>query len=161
MREQVKGILGSFDFHFGLSMDILRSLTNDQLSLTVGKNMGTIGEQFRHMGRVITQYVEGVENRKIDKTQNLPNLEIAKSKEQLIDYLENARKQLDTVFNSISDEELSNLKIDWSYWKDEPMNIVGHLAALTGHQNFHNGQLVVYLRTHEIPFPKSWAAWGL
>jgi hypothetical protein len=25
----------------------------------------------------------------------------------------------------------------------------------------HSGQLVVYLRTHELPFPKSWSAWGL
>ena len=161
MKTRVKEAVGSFDFHFGLSMDILRSLTDKQLSLTVGENMGNIGEQFRHMAKVIIQYTEAIENKEVSNVQNPLDLEISRSREQLIGYLEGARERLGAVLDSMNDEVLSNLKIDWSHWEGEPMGIIEHLAALAGHQNLHNGELIVYLRTHEIPFPKSWSAWGL
>ena len=161
MEEQVQKILRSFSFHLGLSMDVLQSLGEEQLGLTVGKNMGTIGEQFRHIGRVITQYTEAIENKRIDKTKEYPNVDIAKSKKELIAYLDGAYKRLESLLGSMNEEELINLVIDWSYWKDKPMGIVPHLAALINHQSLHNGELIVYLKAHEISFPSSWKAWGL
>jgi hypothetical protein len=39
-----ENLLENWKFHRNLAMDILKSLSDDQLDLTVGKNMGTVGE---------------------------------------------------------------------------------------------------------------------
>jgi len=41
------------------------------------------------------------------------------------------------------------------------MNLQDHLHVLMDHETLHIGELVVYLKTHEIPFPESWSMWGL
>ena len=51
-----------------LPLDVLKNLSDEQLILTVGKNMGTLGEQFRHMCRVRFQYAEAIENKVLRKT---------------------------------------------------------------------------------------------
>jgi hypothetical protein len=60
---------------------VLKTLTDEQLGLTVGKNMGTLGEQFRHMARVQIQYVEAIKNRKIGPTEEKPDINVAHSQE--------------------------------------------------------------------------------
>lgn len=57
--------------------------------------------------------------------------------------------------------ELESKMIDWKYWDVDEMNIHDHLNLLMDHETMHNGEMIVYLRTHELKFPKSWEPWGL
>jgi uncharacterized damage-inducible protein DinB len=154
-------ILENWKFHRGLSLDILKSLSDEQLGFTVGENMGSLGEQFRHMARVQVQYTEAIQNKKVGKIGRKIDLDVAKSKDDLIKLWEEIEKNMTDIVGSLSEEEIENFKIDWNYWHIPEMDLVEHLTALTDHQNLHNGQIVVYLKTHSISFPKSWSAWGL
>ena len=51
--------------------------------------------------------------------------------------------------------------IDWTHWSMDEMNLVDHIQALADHNNLHNGEIIVYAKTHNIPFTKSWEPWGL
>lgn len=140
-----------------LPFDLLKQVTNDQLSLTVGKNMGTLGEQFRHMIRTRFQYAEAIENKKLGDIIEKFDPAVAKSKDDLTTLWEKANKRLiDSVSNAPDD-----LEIDWKHWGTDLMNLQDHLNVLMDHETLHAGELIVYIRTHEIPFPKSWAMWGL
>lgn len=140
-----------------LSLDILKLLSEEQLGLTVGKNMGTIGEQFRHMARVRFQYAEAIENRILSKTIEKIDPTVALSKTGLLELWDKANQKLLSV---IEKSDLSII-IDWKYWGVGEMTLQDHLNALMDHETLHNGQLIIYLRTHDIQFPKSWEAWGL
>ncbi len=161
MTNDLKSKLDNWKFQRSLALDVLKSLTDEQLSLTVGKNMGTLGEQFRHMARVQIQYTEAIKNKKIGQTEKKIDPSIARSKEKLLELWEQANKEMLGVLGGLSDQETKDLVIDWKYWGIESMNLSSHLDALLDHENLHNGQIIVYLRTHEIPLPKSWEAWGL
>ena len=161
MTTDIKSKLENWEFQRGLALDILKQLTDDQLSLTVGKHMGTLGEQFRHMARVQIQYTEAVKNKKITPIEKVVDPNVAQSKGKLLELWEQANSEMFAVLEGLSDQETKDLIIDWKYWKIDSMNLLNHLDALLDHENLHNGQIIVYLRTHEIPFPKSWEAWGL
>lgn len=161
MNLDIKSKLEDWEFQRGLALDILKSLTDEQLNLTVGKHMGTLGEQFRHMARVQVQYTEAIKNKKIAPTKKKIDPSVAKSKEGLLELWEEANKEMLNVLEGLSGEEAKNLNIDWKHWGIDSMDLSSHLDALLDHENLHNGQIIVYLRTHEIPFPKSWEAWGL
>ena len=153
--------LENWKFQRELALDILKSLSDKQLNLTVGKHMGTLGEQFRHMARVQIQYTEAIKNKKISPTQKKIDLGVAKSKEKLLELWEQVNSEMLGVLGALSNQEVKDLIIDWEYWGIDSMNLPSHLDALLDHGNLHNGQIIVYLRTYEIPFPKSWEAWGL
>lgn len=161
MNSAIQGKIDNWKFHRGLALDILKSLTDEQLLLTVGKNMGTLGEQFRHMARVQVQYTEAIKNKKIGPTEKKPDLSSAGSKDQLMKILEDVDKEMMATIEGLLDEVVEELKIDWQYWGVQSLSLPEHLQALTDHECLHNGQIIVYLKTHEIPFPKSWEAWGL
>lgn len=157
MTKEIKDKIESWKWIEGLALDILKALSDEQLGLTVGKNMGTLGEQFRHMIRVRFQYAEGIENKKVDKTIEKIDPTIAKSKEKLIELWGKANQKLLTVLEKANPDEM----INWKHWGVDEMNIHHHLNALMDHETLHEGQIIVYLRTHEIKFPESWKAWGL
>lgn len=161
MSSDLQSKIDNWKFHRGLALDILKSLNDNQLGLTVGKNMGTIGEQFRHMAKVQIQYMEAIKNKKIGHVEYKIDPGVAKSKEKLLELLEMADKKMLDTLEELPDDQAVDLVIDWKYWGVESMNLSSHLDALLDHENLHNGQLIVYLRTYEIPFPKSWEAWGL
>lgn len=144
-----------------LAMDILKMLTDKQLDFTVGKNMGTLGEQFRHMARVRLQYSEAIESKKVSPTKKTIDPTIAKSKEKLIELWQKVNQEIPQILGKMSAEELENIKIDWKHWGDDSMDIYSHLQALIDHENLHNGQIIVYVRTMGLKFPESWKAWGL
>lgn len=120
--------------------------------------MGTLGEQSRHMCRIRFQYAEAIENKALGKTIEKIDLDVAKSKEALIDLWQGANKKLSEVLEAVDSDSLG---IDWKYWGDDMVNIHDHLNYLMDHETLHNGQIIVYLRTHDISFPKSWQSWGL
>ena len=45
--------------------------------------------------------------------------------------------------------------INWTHWDVKEMNLIDHIQALVDHNNLHNGEIIVYAKTHDIPFPKS------
>ena len=66
MTKEIQKKIEDWKFIQNLAFDVLKILSDEQLGLTVGKNMGTLGEQFRHMTRVRFQYAEAIENKKVD-----------------------------------------------------------------------------------------------
>jgi len=55
-------------------------------------------------------------------------------------------------------EEYPKVKIDWF---GDKLSLENHINALIQHEILHHGELVVYARTLELVFPKSWNIWGL
>ena len=161
MNKEVSRQLENLKFCQDLAMDILKMLTDEQLAFSVGKNMGTLGEQFRHMARVRLQYSEAIETGKVSPTEKTINPSIAKSKEKLIELWQNVNQKIPQILEKMSAEEIENLKIDWKHWGIDSMDIYSHLQALIDHENLHNGQIIVYIRTLDLKFPESWKAWGL
>ncbi len=49
MNKEISRQVENLKFCQDLSLDILKMLTDEQLNFTVGENMGTLGEQFRHI----------------------------------------------------------------------------------------------------------------
>lgn len=144
-----------------LAFDVLLSLSDEQLLQTVGKPMGTLGEQFRHMARVRQQYAEAIETKKV--AQNIEEIprSVATNKDELIVVWNRATKRISNALDQLSDEEKENLAIDWNHWGIASMSIHEHIQALIDHENLHNGEIVVYCRLLNIPFPDSWKAWGM
>ena len=161
MNKELSRQVENLKFCQDLAMDILKMLTDEQLNFTVGKNMGTLGEQFRHMARIRLQYSEAIENKKVEPTKETIDPSIAKSKEPLIELWKKVNQKIPQILEKMSAKELENLKIDWKHWGVDSMDIYSHLQALIDHENLHNGQIIVYVRTMGLKFPESWSAWGL
>ena len=161
MNKEISRQVENLKFCQDLAMDILKMLNDEQLDFTVGKNMGTLGEQFRHMARVRLQYAEAIENKKVEATKETIDPSIAKSKARLIELWEKVNQIIPQILQKMSAEELENLKIDWKHWGVDSMDIYSHLQALIDHENLHNGQIIIYIRTQGLKFPESWKAWGL
>lgn len=149
----------AWKFHRGLALDILKSLPDDQLQLTVGKNMGTLGQQFRHIAKIELEYIDAIKNKKVAPVSGRLDRSLSNSKEGLLNVFEQNEKELTELLNSIQDPE--NFMIDWTHWDVKEMNLIDHIQALADHNNLHNGEIIVYAKTHDIPFPKSWEPWGL
>lgn len=159
MNKQLISPFQAWKFHRGLAIDILKSITDKQLQLTVGKNMGTFGQQFRHIAKIELEYFDAVKNKKINVKPGRLEKSISESKEQLLKVFDNTEKELTELLNSIDNPE--NYIIDWTAWSMDQMNLIDHVQALADHSNLHNGEIIVYAKTHDIPFPKSWEPWGL
>ena len=149
----------SWKFHRTLTLDLLKSLEDEHLKLTVGKNMGTLGQQFRHIAKIELEYLDAIKSKRISVKPGRLDKAISESKEGLLKILNGTQKELTKVLNSIEDPE--NYMIDWKEWGVNEMNLTDHIQALADHNNLHNGELIVYAKTHNIAFPKSWEPWGL
>ncbi len=132
----------------GLTYDFINSLTNEQLGLTVGKNMGTLGKQFRHMGDVQFCYNSGIETGKIDFDKYRRDYSLENSKEKLIGFLKEQDEDLISFVEKNEDK-----KIDWGF---EKMSLEKHLNFLIQHEIFHHGEWVVYIRSLDLKLPDSW-----
>lgn len=161
MDKQLNYSFQAWKFHRGLAIDILKSLNDEQLQLTVGQNMGTLGQQFRHMVKIEMEYLEAIQNKKVAPPKEKPDRAIAGSKEALLSAFENAEKKITDTLNALESEDPEKYMIDWTHWDVPEMNLIDHMQALADHTNLHNGEIIVYAKTHNIPFPKSWEPWGL
>ncbi len=161
MNKEIEKKIEDWKFIQNLAFDVLKMLSDEQLGFTVGKNMGTLGEQFRHMARVRFQYAEAIETKKVDNTIEKIDPEVAKSKSKLIELWEKANQKLLAVLQNADPDELENTMINWKHWGVDEMNIHDHFNALMDHETLHNGQIIVYVRTMGLKFPEGWKAWGL
>jgi len=71
MDKQINQLINEWKFIRGLNLDILAQLNDEQLHLTVGKNVGTLGEQFRHLVRVEFQYLDAIKTKTIQETKGI------------------------------------------------------------------------------------------
>ena len=149
----------SWRFHRSLAIDLLASLTDGQLSLTVGTGMGTLGQQFRHIAKIELEYLDAIRSKRIDVKPGRLERSIAGSKERLLKALQDNERAIEEELDAIEDPEA--YMIDWTAWDAKGMSLIDHIQALADHANLHNGELIVYARTHALPFPESWAPWGL
>jgi len=161
MNKQLISPFQAWKFHRGLALDILKSLTNNQLKLTVGKNMGTLGMQFRHILKIEIEYLEAIKNKKVAPVEEKLDKDLWTSKEALITVFNDVETRMTESLNSLESEDPEKYMIDWTHWSMDKMNLIDHIQALADHNNLHNGEIIVYARTHDIPFPKSWEPWGL
>ena len=152
--------LSQWDFHHALSMDLLKSLADEQLTLTIGKNVHTLGEQFRHMARVQVQYVEALETRRIAVPLVAIEADMAQSRARLFDLRTETDVKMRELLAKFSNEELDKTGINWEYWGALSMKIPQHILALADHENLHNGQLIMYVTMLGLQFPESWNVWG-
>jgi uncharacterized damage-inducible protein DinB len=153
LRKKIK----SWTWIQSLALDVLNMLSEEQLSLTVGKNMGTLGQQLLHMARVRFQYAEAIESLRVAEMAEPIDRGLAASKAGLLAVWERANRRVISAVENAGDEA----QINWEHWGLAEMNIHDHLNVLMDHETLHNGSLIVYLRSHELPFPESWKAWGL
>jgi uncharacterized damage-inducible protein DinB len=153
MNVELKSKLDSWKLIRNLTYDLLESLPESMLNKTVGKNMGTIGKQFRHIGDVQLCYNYAIKNQKIDFSNYCRDYSIENSKLKLKQFLEEMDEQM---YNTI--EKDINNEIDWGFTK---ISLIEHINFLIQHEILHHGELIVYIRTLGLKFPKSWEEiWG-
>ncbi len=136
-----------------LTIDLLEAIPEEKLVFAVGKNMGSLGKQFRHIGDVQLCYNEAIKTGKISFSNYKRDYSIETSKEKLKDFLEEADKELLKLIG-----ENPKAEIDWF---GDKLSLESHINALIQHEILHQGELLVYARTLELTFPKSWNMWGL
>jgi uncharacterized damage-inducible protein DinB len=161
MEKQLNSAYQAWKFHRGLALDILKAISEEQLGLTIGENMGSLGQQFRHVLKIEIEYLEAIQNKKVAPVSGKLDKEIANSKERLIALFDENFKKITETLESLESEDPEKFMIDWTHWDVPEMNLIDHIQALADHTNLHNGEIIVYAKTHNIPFPKSWAPWGL
>lgn len=153
MEQDLKQLLEDWQAMRQLTLDLLDELPEENLLFTVGKNMGTIGKQYRHIGDVQICYNEAIKTGKVDFNKYRRDYSLENSKEKLKAFLEEVNQEMLKLI-----EENQDAKIDWF---GEERDIKQHIKALIEHEILHHGELVVYIRTLGINFPKSWELWGL
>ena len=153
MEQGLKQLLKDWRAGRQLTFDLLDELPEKHLSFAVGKNMGTIGKQYRHIGDVQICYNEAIKTGKADFNKYKRDYSLENSKEKLKAFLEAVNQEMLKLI-----EENQDVKIDWF---GEEWDIKKHIKALIEHEILHQGELVVYIRALGIKFPKSWELWGL
>jgi len=153
MEKELKQLVQEWQATRQLTLDLLDSLPEEHLGFTVGKNMGTIGKQYRHIGDVQICYTEAIKTGKIDFNKYKRDYSLESSREKLQTFLQKVNREMLELI-----EENSEIKIDWF---GEKLNLKQHIRAVIQHEILHHGELIVYVRILGLKFPKSWEQWGL
>ena len=154
MKQELRGLLDDWNAMRQLTIDLLESLPEKHLLFTVGKNMGTIGKQYRHIGDVQLCYSDAIKTRKISFDKYRRDYSLESSKEKLREFLQEVNVDMLKLI-----EENQEIEIDWF---GEKLNLRQHIKALIEHEILHHGELVVYIRILGLKFPDSWGElWGL
>ena len=153
MSSELNSKMDNWKLFRNLTYDLLESLPEKMLKETVDKNMGSIGKQFRHIGDVQLCYNEAIKTGKINFSKYRRDYSIENSKIKLKQFLEEMDEEMDLLI-----EKNNNIQIDWGFAK---VSLIEHLNFLIQHEILHHGELIVYIRSLELRFPKSWEdLWG-
>jgi len=153
MNSDLKSKIDSWKMIRNLTYDLLESLPELMLKKTVGKNIGSIGKQFRHMGDVQLCYNKAIKTCKIDFSKYRRDYSIENSKVKLKQFLEEMDEEMYGLI-----EKSNDIEIDWGFAK---ISLIDHLNFLIQHEILHHGELIVYIRSLDLRFPKSWEdIWG-
>ncbi|MBX9666386.1 MAG: DinB family protein [Candidatus Obscuribacterales bacterium] len=140
-------------FARGLSLDLLSTLSKDDLSFSPGFGMGPFWKQFRHIGRVQEDYVSAVLTGKVSFGNKSTHSKSRLTQDDVRTHLFSCDEEMLRVL-SMTDSETP---IDWF---GESVRAQEHMWRLVGHETFHHGQWVIYMRGLDKKFPPSWSAWG-
>ena len=161
MIEDLEKFKKLWKFHRGNTLELLKTLSDEELNFTVGSNMGTLGQQFRHLARVDDQYITAIETKKVENNRKKLEFPIEKSVSKLLEQLMIDDEKLLKILGGIGNENLKDVRIDWAYWQEDSFSLVEHLEAMLEHEILHHGELVIYFRSMNKKFPDSWKAWGV
>ncbi|NOY35687.1 MAG: hypothetical protein GXP44_02080 [bacterium] len=153
MEQEFKQLLQDWQAIRQLTLDLLDELPEKYLSFTVGRNMGTIGKQYRHIGDVQICYTDAIKTGKIDFSKYKKDYSLESSQEKLKTFLQEVNREMLKLI-----KENPKAEIDWF---GEKWNLKQHTKAVIEHEILHQGELIVYIRILGLKFPKSWKQWGL
>ena len=160
-------LLENYKLHRKLSRDLLLSLKPEQLSLKPFSVSGTFGKQFRHLLDIEKCYVESLLNGFLAFYRSDIDHSLETNRERLIQELDREDAKLEKFFKGIRREKANEKYVDCTqavqYLGDNnirasPARI---LSWITEHEILHEGELLLYVRTERMEFPKSWMIWGL
>jgi len=77
-----------------MTLDLLKAIPEEKLDFAVGKNMGSLGKQFRHIGDVQICYNEAIKTGKIDFNKYRKDYSLETSKEKLKTFLEEVNQEM-------------------------------------------------------------------
>lgn len=154
MTRQFDRFIEEHKFDRILTLDLLQSLSAEELRWSPGPNVGPFWKQFRHVGRVQENYMRALHTGTVN-FDNVGSFVGTSDCAALIDYLEELDDQL---ISSLAHMDESTV-IDW--FGNEKISAFDHLLRMLGHETLHHGQWIVYCRLMDKQFPKSWHIWGL
>ena len=137
-----------------LTWDLLNVCTAEDLGFAPGPDGGSLWKQFRHVGRVHGDYLDGVRTGVMRFDSALGGYDGGASRDALCAYFDGLERRHRDTF---AGPELSS-HIDW--FGDAVARDI-HLVRLISHETLHHGQLILYWHALGRDFPKSWESWGL
>lgn len=154
-RKLFEPFLLEWKFARGLSLDLLSSLSKEDLEYSPGFGMGPFWKQFRHIGRVQEDYVSAIVTGKVSFGSMAKTA--AGKKKQTGDTVRTHLYACDEEMLRVLGKTDPEAKIDWF---GEDVRAIEHMWRLTAHETFHHGQWVIYMHGLNRKFPPSWSAWG-
>ncbi|MCL4417478.1 MAG: DinB family protein [Actinobacteria bacterium] len=156
MNEELNQIFNIYHSNWQLLYDLFEKLPEDKLNFTIGSNNRTLKQLLAHIAGIEKCYLEviriGADGWKHchmeDERSNM-------TKDELLRLYKESHETLKKELKERNDEE----KIDWT--EGVFMSLKEHIFDLNNQSVFHQGQLVVYIRSlGEEFFPSSWSVWG-
>jgi len=141
-------------FTRGLTLELLDSLTDAELSQTPSPELGPFWKQFRHVGRLQECYMEALNTKKIKFDYRNKRYRSGCSKNALKAYLRALDRELVQTFEGVD----SNATIGW---EGEMVSVFQHLMRMLAHEILHHGQWILYTRLMGKQLPPGWKAWGV
>jgi uncharacterized damage-inducible protein DinB len=141
-------------FTRGLTLDLLNSLSEVELSEPPGRGLGPFWKQFRHVGRLQESYQDALTTKSINFDYANKRYQGGCSQEALRTYLQEL------------DEELLRVvpRLDWTTtidWDGKTVGVFQHLMRMASHEILHHGQWILYARLIGKEMPPSWNEWGV
>jgi len=122
-----------WNFARKLTLELLDSLTDTELSKPPGRDLGPFWKQFRHVGRLQECYVEALTTKAISFDYANKRFKGGCSKDALKTYLQELERQSLQVIE----------QVDWKIainWDGEKVGVLQHLMRMASHEILHHGQ---------------------
>jgi uncharacterized damage-inducible protein DinB len=141
-------------FTRGLTLELLNSLTDAELSQTPSPELGPFWKQFRHVGRLQECYMEALNTKKIKFDYRNKRYRSGCSKNALKAYLRALDRELVQTFEGVDSDATIG-------WEGEMVSVFQHLMRMLAHEILHHGQWIIYARLMGKQLPPGWKAWGV
>ena len=108
--------------------------------------MGTLGEQFRHIGNIQFCYIDALTSIKVDFSRR-PEKKMPKiSRKKLLEMFVENDSRLLNVLDNLNSKTALTIGIDWTdtHQRFQNLTVAEHLDWLADHEVLHGGELIVY-----------------